>query len=73
MGDTPKVWAFDPGKGSNGEAVRDGDQFHNQTSLRLLAAFGKNKTGEVAPAGFVLETLLNRCIRLADREPVCAI
>jgi hypothetical protein len=44
-----------------------------QRRLVIPAEFEKDKTGKVALAGFVLETLLNRCIRLADREPVCAI
>jgi hypothetical protein len=28
---------------------------------------------DLGPAGLVQETLLNRCIRMADREPVCVI
>ena len=34
---------------------------------------GKTKPTSGEPAGFVQETLLNRCIRLADRESVCVI
>jgi hypothetical protein len=28
---------------------------------------------DLGPAGLAQETLLNRCIRMADREPVCVI
>jgi len=40
------------------------------------AVFPMSKTTNpmrVGLAGFVLETLLNRCIRVADRETVCVI
>jgi hypothetical protein len=59
------VWAFDLGKASIGEAVR----------REMNSANGhKTKPAWERPVPVLfLETLLNRCIRLADREPVCAI
>ncbi len=60
------VWAFDLGKASIGEAVLRGSDFL-RTTLKAKPAWERP-----VPVLF-LETLLNRCIRLADREPVCAI
>lgn len=59
------VWAFDLGKASIGETAKWGINFrkHHKT---------KPAWERPVPVLF-LETLLNRCIRLADREPVCAI
>lgn len=70
---TGTIWAFDLGKGSIGEAVRRSNHFPQKAYRLTPTEFEKDKTSENELAGFVLETLLNRCIRLADREPVCAI
>ena len=43
------VWAFDLGKGSLGEAVREGNKFLHKLSLRAVAGFGNNKPGGEDP------------------------
>ena len=60
MGNTYTVWAFDLGKGSIGEAVRQGGQFSHKATLRLPAAFGKNKTGEDDPRRFCLRNAFDQ-------------
>jgi hypothetical protein len=39
------VWAFDLGKGSIGEAVRQGTKFLHKASLLIPADFAENKKG----------------------------
>ena len=46
-GDTPSddiIWAFDLGKGSIGEAVRQGTKFLHKASLLIPAEFAETKT-----------------------------
>jgi hypothetical protein len=46
------VWAFDLGKGSIGEAVRQGNKFLHKASLLIPANFAENKKGAAkAPCG----------------------
>ena len=77
MGTTPTVWAFDLGKGSIGEAVRQGGQFLHKAMLLLPAAFGKNKTGEDEPRRFCLRNAFERGVfawrtaSLLIQETVC--
>ena len=57
------VWAFDLGKASIGEAVRQGNEFRHKASLLISTDSSKNKPGaRETRAGFVLETLLIRCV-----------
>jgi len=44
MGNLGTVWAFDLGKGSIGEAVRQGDKFLHKASLLIPAEFAETKT-----------------------------
>ena len=39
------IWAFDLGKGSIGEAVRDGNQFLHKASAFIAIEFPQNKKG----------------------------
>ena len=55
------IWAFEPGRGSFGEAGWRGDNFLPKAFIST--EFEKSKTSENELAGFVLETLLNRCIQ----------
>jgi len=44
MSKTETVWAFDLGKGSMGEAVRQGNQFLHKASLLIPAEFAETRT-----------------------------
>jgi CRISPR-associated endonuclease Csn1 len=44
MANTETVWAFDLGKGSIGEAVRQGNKFLHKASLLIPAEFAETKT-----------------------------
>jgi len=53
---------------------------HQETNEGTKSMGGRKGIGQkeqtqpdLGPAGLVQETLLNRCIRMADREPVCVI
>lgn len=69
------VWAFDLGKGSIGEAVRNGNVFLHKASLvpaRAPFHTQQNKTGEDCPRRLCLRNALvtfvtNWCKRLALR------
>lgn len=43
------VWAFDLGKGSLGEAVRNGNEFLHKASLLIPAYFAETKTADARP------------------------
>jgi hypothetical protein len=45
MNEEPVVWAFDLGKGSIGEAVRQGTNFLHKASLLIPPDFAENKKG----------------------------
>jgi hypothetical protein len=40
---------------------------------KKVAGKSQQARPDLGLAGLVKETLLNRCIRMADREPVCVI
>ena len=67
------VWAFDLGKGSIGEAVRRGNEFLHKAALLIPAEFEKDKTGKVALAGFVLETLVVAGVRPLNGERTACV
>ena len=54
------IWAFDLGKGSIGEAVRQGDKFLRKASLLIPSVSGKNKTGEDEPRRFCLRNAFDQ-------------
>ena len=45
-GGEPTIWAFDLGKGSIGEAVRQGNRFRHKASLLISDEFEQNKTAK---------------------------
>ena len=53
MANTETVWAFDFGKGSIGEAVREGNRFLHKASLLIPADLAEDLKGlRLAPAPF---------------------
>jgi len=50
MNKEPVVWAFDLGKGSIGEAVRQGTKIPHKASLLIPPDFAENKKGAKACA-----------------------
>jgi len=72
------IWAFDLGKGSSGEAVREGDKFLHKASLLIPADFAENKKGAAkAPVQELrlmsgsscdLRSLTDRFLRTADPQ-----
>ncbi|HEY5503844.1 MAG TPA: hypothetical protein VIK28_01705 [Sedimentisphaerales bacterium] len=72
------VWAFDLGKGSIGEAVRQGTKFLHKASLLIPAEFWKIKMGRakrpvqelrlLSGLSFDLRSLADRFLRTADPQ-----
>ena len=71
------VWAFDLGKGSIGEAVREGNKFLHKASLLIPAEFAETKTARdrrrmfrTREAHKAREAWLDEVTRAADIEPL---
>jgi len=66
------VWAFDLGKGSIGEAVRNGNVFRHKTPPQFQ--FHQNKTGEDCPRRLCLRNAFEPVSRAWRGErTVCVI
>lgn len=65
------VWAFDLGKGSIGEAVRQGNKFLHKASLLIPAELAEKKTGLRKPRVEVIVPALRRK-RLGSSQPIVA-
>ena len=70
----PTIWSFDLGKASLGEAVRGKSSADALAHLRAEREMPrKSRRAKLSLRSSEKRTLLNRCVRLADRETVCAI
>lgn len=68
MSNAGTIWAFDLGKGSIGEAVRQGSKFLHKASLLIPADFaGKNGGLRLAPAPVQELRIRSRFGLVADR------
>ncbi len=64
MSNTGTIWAFDLGKGSIGEAVRQGSKFLHKASLLIPAHLQKSNGAAKAPYGSHRSRLATEAARL---------